>query len=108
METRKNIVTIDGAVHRPAKYEIFDDQNLDSVIKYANGIKQTADIENMSLERILDGTLKTIPVFTELQFETIKAIDGDLVYIRDLPFRQVKISGAVVKPGSYTMAEGEN
>ena len=108
VETRKNIVTIDGAVHRPAKYEIFDDQNLDSVIKYANGIKQTADIENMSLERILDGTLKTIPVFTELQFETIKAIDGDLVYIRDLPFRQVKISGAVVKPGSYTMAEGEN
>ena len=107
VETRKNIVTIDGAVHRPAKYEVFDDQNLHSVIKYANGIKQTADIENMSLERVLDGTLKTIPVFTEVQFETIKAIDGDLVYIRDLPFRQVKISGAVVKPGTYTMAEGE-
>lgn len=107
VETRKNIVTIDGAVHRPAKYEVFDDQNLHSVIKYSNGIKQTADIENMSLERVLDGTLKTIPVFTEAQFETIKAIDGDLVYIRDLPFRQVKISGAVVKPGTYTMAEGE-
>ena len=107
VETRKNIVTVDGAVHRPAKYEVFDDQNLHSVIKYANGIKQTADIENMSLERVLDGTLKTIPVFTEAQFETIKAIDGDLVYIRDLPFRQVKISGAVVKPGTYTMAEGE-
>lgn len=107
VETRKNIVTVDGAVHRPAKFEVFDDQNLHSVIKYANGIKQTADIENMSLERVLDGTLKTIPVFTEAQFETIKAIDGDLVYIRDLPFRQVKISGAVVKPGTYTMAEGE-
>ena len=107
VETRKNIVTVDGAVHRPAKFEVFDDQNLHSVIKYANGIKQTADIENMSLERVLDGTLKTIPVFTETQFETIKAIDGDLVYIRDLPFRQVKISGAVVKPGTYTMAEGE-
>ena len=107
VEARKNIVTIDGAVHRPAKYEIFDDQSLDSVIKYANGIKQTVDLSNMSLERILDGTLKTIPVFTEAQFETIKAIDGDLIYVRDLPFRQAKISGAVVKPGSYTMAEGE-
>ncbi len=107
VEARKNIVTIDGAVHRPANYEIFDDQNLDSVIKYANGIKQTADFNNMSLERILDGTLKTIPVFTEAQFETIKAIDGDLIYVRDLPFRQAKISGAVLKPGSYTMAEGE-
>ena len=107
VEARKNIVTIDGAVHRPAKYEILDDQNLHNVIKYANGIKQTADLSNMSLERILDGTLKTIPVFTEAQFETIKAIDGDLIYVRDLPFRQAKISGAVLKPGSYPMAEGE-
>ena len=107
VEARKNIVTIDGAVHRPAKYEIFDDQNLHNVIKYANGIKQTADLSNMSLERILDGTLKTIPVFTEAQFETIKAIDGDLIYVRDLPFRKAKISGAVLKPGSYPMAEGE-
>ena len=107
VEARKNVVTIDGAIHRPAKYEVFDDQNLDSVIKYANGIKQTADLDNMSLERILDGTLKTIPVFTEAQFETIKAIDGDLIYVRDLPFRQAKITGAVLKPGSYPMAEGE-
>ena len=107
VEARKNVVTIDGAVHRPAKYEVSDDQSLDSVIKYANGIKQTADLENMSLERILDGTLKTIPVFTEIQFETIKAIDGDLIYVRDLPFRQAKITGAVLKPGSYPMAEGE-
>ena len=50
VETRKNIVTIDGAVHRPAKYEVFDDQNLHSVIKYSNGINKTADIENMSLK----------------------------------------------------------
>ena len=107
VEARKNVVTIDGAVHRPAKYEVYDDQNLDTVIKYANGIKQTADLENMSLERILDGTLKTIPVFTETQFETIKAVDGDLIYVRDLPFRQAKITGAVLKPGSYPMAEGE-
>jgi len=107
VEARKNVVTIDGAVYRPAKYEVSDDQNLDTVIKYANGIKQTADLENMSLERILDGTLKTIPVFTETQFETIKAIDGDLIYVRDLPFRQAKITGAVLKPGSYPMAEGE-
>ena len=28
VEARKNIVTIDGAVNRPAKYEALDDQNL--------------------------------------------------------------------------------
>ena len=32
VEARKNIVSIDGAVNRPAKYEVLDDQNLYSVI----------------------------------------------------------------------------
>ena len=107
VESRKNIVTIEGAVYRPAKYEVLDDQNLFSIIKYANGIKRTADRENISLERILDGTLKTIPVRNEIQFKTIEALDGDLLYVREFPYRQAKISGAVIKPGSYTMAAGE-
>ena len=33
--------------------------------------------------------------------------DGDLIYIREHPYRQAKISGAVLKPGSYMMAAGE-
>ena len=107
IEARKKIVTIDGAVNRPAKYEVTNEQNLDSIIKYANGISRTADRENFSLERIIDGTLKSIPVRNESQFKTIKAEDGDLIYIREYPFREAKISGAVLKPGSYTMAEGE-
>ena len=38
VQSRKNIVTIDGAVNRPAKYEALDKQNLYSIINYANGI----------------------------------------------------------------------
>lgn len=107
VQSRKNIVTIDGAVNRPAKYEALDEQNLYSIINYANGITRSADRENISLERILDGTLKTIPVRNDTQFKTINAEDGDLIYIREYPYRQAKISGAVLKPGSYTMAAGE-
>jgi protein involved in polysaccharide export with SLBB domain len=107
IESRKNIVSIDGAVNRPAKYEVLDDQNLNKVIEYANGITRNADRGNISLERMLDGTLKTIPVRNEVQFKTIIAEDGDLIYIREYPYRQARISGAVLKPGSYTMAAGE-
>jgi polysaccharide export outer membrane protein len=107
VESQKNIVSIDGAVNRPAKYEVLDDQSLSVLIYYANGIKRTADRENISLQRILDGTLKTIPVVNEAQFESVKAIDGDLIYIREFPYREAKIYGAVVKPGSYIMAAGE-
>ena len=108
VEARKPIVTIDGAVYRPAKYEVLDGQNLESVIEFANGIKRTADLQNISLERILDGALKTIPIVNKSQFKTITALDGDLIYIREYPYREAKISGAVLKPGTYTMAPGES
>ena len=108
IESRKIVVTIDGAIRRPAKYELKENQNLGDVIDYANGFKQTADIENIYLERILDGTLKSIPIVNSTQFDSIKSIDGDLIYIREYPYRQATISGAVLKPGRYTMAAGES
>ncbi len=107
VEPRKNIVTIDGAVKRPAKYEIHDNQYLNDILRYANGMKRTADIQSISLERILDGSLKTIPIVNNVQFENIAPMDGDLIYIREFPFRKAKISGAVKKPGFYTLAAGE-
>ena len=107
VEPRKNIVTIDGAINRPAKYEALDDQKLISIIKYANGINRIADLENISLERLVDGLLKTIPVPNDSYFEAINVQDGDSIYIREYPYRQAKISGAVLKPGLYTMAAGQ-
>lgn len=108
VEPRKKIISIDGAVQRPAKYELKDKENLNVVINYANGFKQTADFENITLERILDGALKSIPVINSSQFESIKPIDGDLIYIREHPYRTAVIAGAVLKPGTYVMSPGEN
>lgn len=107
VEARKNIITIDGAVNRPAMYEALDNQKLISIINYANDITRNADRENISLERIVDGSLKTIPVPNDSYFEAVNVEDGDLIYIREYPFRQAKISGAVLKPGTYMMAAGD-
>ncbi len=107
IEARKNIITIDGAIKRPAKYEALDGQKLISIIEYANGISRIADLKNISLERLVDGLLKTIPVPNDSYFEAINVQDGDSIYIREYPYRQAKISGNVLKPGSYTMAAGE-
>ena len=107
IEARKNIVTIDGAVNRPAKYEALDDQKLITIIEYANGINRIADLENISLERLVDGSLQTISVPNDSYFKAINVQDGDSINIREYPYRQAKISGAVLKPGSYTMAAGE-
>ena len=108
VEARKNVISIDGAVKRPAKYELKEGEFLDSVIKFSNGIKQqTADLQNVSLERILDGSLKSIKISNTSQFESIEPMEGDLVYIREFSYRTATITGAVYKPGQYTMAAGE-
>ena len=107
IEARKNIITIDGAIKRPAKYEITENEFLGDVIRYANGLKQTADLLNISLERMLDGSLKSIPIKNISQFNSIIPIEGDLIYIREYAYRTASISGAVYKPGKYTMAPGE-
>ena len=101
VEARKNTITIDGAVRRPAIYEVKDNEFLDVVIRYSNGIKQTADLQNISLERMLDGTLKSIPIRNISQFDSIEAIEGDLIYVREYAYRTASISGAVYKPGTY-------
>jgi hypothetical protein len=88
-------------------YEALDDQKLISIINYANGISRNADQENISLERLQEGSLKTIQVPNDSYFEAINVQDGDSIYIREYPYRQAKISGAVLKPGSYTMSAGE-
>lgn len=106
VEPIKNIVTVSGAVQRPAVYEAKEDENLDKVISYANGIKKTADIDNVSLERILDGKIKSIPISNETQFKEIVVEDGDMLYIREFPYHQIEILGAVKKPGIYSMSSG--
>lgn len=107
VESAKNIVAIDGAVKRPAKYELNEDQNLDSIINYANGLTYKADLNNIYLERILDRQSKSLPIVNIAQFNKIKANDGDLIYIREIPYRTASIEGAVLKPGSYTMMPSE-
>jgi protein involved in polysaccharide export with SLBB domain len=104
----KNIISIDGAIKKPAKYELLDDQNLSKVIYYSNGLTSTADLENIYLDRIMDGKIKALPISTIKQFDSIRANDGDKIYIRKFSFRSVNVKGAILKPGIYQMSEGES
>ena len=104
----KKIVSIDGAVKIPAKYELNDDQYLYDVIDYANGITADADLMNIFLDRILDGKIQSLPIRNANQFKTIMSKDGDSVYIRRHTFRAVNIEGAVLKPGRYLMSDDES
>ena len=104
----KNVVEITGSIKRPGQYELLDNENLDQLIKFANGLDKFADLQNIKLDRILDGEIKTIPIVNISQFKNITANDGDSIFIRSHSFRSVEIRGAILNPSTYLMLEGEN
>ena len=108
VDRRANVVQLEGAFKRPTFYELLENQNLSDAIFYANGLTTDADFSNIFLYRLLDGVVRDIPITNVSQFETIQSRDLDRLFIRKHSFRNVKISGAVVRPGSYKMVEGEN
>ena len=108
VDPRINVVTIEGAFKRPFKYELLADQNASDAISYANGITIDADLSNIFLYRILDGEVKAIPIANISQFNNIVSRDEDRIFVRKNSFRNVKIEGAVIRPGNYKMIEGQS
>ena len=108
VDPRANIITLEGAFKRPHKYELLAEENLNYAIRFANGLTIDTDFENTFLYRILDGEVRSIPIANISQFNNIKSRDGDRIFVRKNTFRNVEISGAVVRPGNYKMIEGQN
>ena len=108
VDPRINVVTIEGAFKRPFKYELFADENVSDAIRYANGITVDADLSNIYLYRILDGGVKAIPIANISQFNNIVSRDEDRIFVRKNSFRNVRIEGAVTRPGNYKLIEGQS
>lgn len=103
----KNIVSIDGAIKKPARYELLDDQNLFDLFEYSNGLTNDADLVHVYLNRFLNGKFEALPIRSINQFKDILSKDGDAVYVRKHNFRKVNIEGSIIKPGTYILSENE-
>ena len=108
VDPRMNVVTLEGAFKRPSKYELLANQNASDAISYANGITIDADLSNIFLYRILDGEVKAISITNISQFNNIVSKDNDRIFVRKNSFRNIKIDGAVIRPGNYKMTEGQS
>jgi protein involved in polysaccharide export with SLBB domain len=102
----KNLVDINGAVKRPGQYELLDSDNLSSVITFANGLSNDADLQEVALLRVVNGTILKKKIYTLDELD-IKPADKDSIFIRKYPFRYVSVNGAVKNPGSYILNQGD-
>ncbi len=102
------IVSVDGAVKIPAKYELLENQNLSDALEYAGGLTNLADLRNIFLDRVLDGKVASLPISNPKQFDEILANDSDKIFIRKFSLRSITLDGAVLRPGKYLVSEGES
>lgn len=103
-----NIVTVEGAVMRPMRYEMKEGENVKDLIAYANGFSQAAQRTSVNVHRrgIQGNTSIDVP---ESDFSTFKLKDGDRLSVRTykaLDKNSVSIFGPVKYPGAYALGEG--
>ncbi len=109
VEVADRLISIQGAVRRPFKYELKSNEQLKDLVKYSGGLPANAYQSNFQVKRFIDDTEKIIDVNYRELLE--KGLDfnlqgGDQVIIGSIPKPYqnfVEITGTVDLPGRYEL-----
>ena len=103
----QNIVTMEGAVNRPMRYEMLAGETLKDLINYAGGLTYNVYPEFVQVQRMENGEIK----FMEYDLQNVMngsqqvtLYNGDIVRVRtsNKPMEQyVAINGCVYYDGNY-------
>lgn len=98
-------VIVDGAVKRPAIYEIKPGESLADLIRYGGGFREDANRSIVNIYRFEESVRKVLDVPASL-YSTSMVKPGDSVFIApvlDYYNNIVYLSGAVHRPGAYSI-----
>lgn len=101
------MVSISGAVKRPALYELNEGDDFSDLIMYANGFADSANLETLRVERPYQDDTIYIPITDLNELSSYEVKSGDSLNIRSFDRRTVTISGAITTPGVYTISKNE-
>ena len=102
-----NLVRISGGVRRSGTYELKPTENLDVALQFANGITNKADLSQIKLFRLSGASVAQIAIEDIAELSEMNSNDNDKIIIREFPFREVEITGAVENPGTYIVNQGD-
>lgn len=108
LERAHALVTISGAIGRPAIYELKKGEDLNDLISFAGGLNTEAMQKNLTISRIMEnGRRDYLPLENKLDGKTkIELRDGDEVFIPASSERShdfFQIVGPVKYPGKYSI-----
>jgi protein involved in polysaccharide export with SLBB domain len=105
----KKLVTVEGGVKRPMRYEMLDGETVNDLIRFAGGLTTNVYPEFLQIERYVGGTPKLFEwklgdVLTGKVNVTM--VDGDIVRIKNIntPLENyVDVDGSVYYPGRFDL-----
>jgi polysaccharide export outer membrane protein len=106
------VVSIDGAVRRPAIYELIAGQSVTDLVEMAGRFETNAYIKMVTLKRFdrNDALPKLINLdLTSAEDNALSLLDGDYIQIPvagETFSNNIQIKGAVIRPGTYAYEEG--
>lgn len=101
--TVRCLVQVRGAVKRPMSYEALPSENLNDILNYAGGLRETGCERWIQVVRS-EGNDRKVFSLDSLERERFRFCHGDIVLAENPPkeyFNRVDISGAVMRPGMY-------
>ena len=101
-------VSLDGELNRKGIFEVKDHESLNDALEFAGGFKSNAFKGRITGTRFTDVEKKIIDVAKE-NFKNFNFIHGDSLYVDSVINRfenRVYITGAVFKPGAYSIENG--
>lgn len=109
----QKLVEIKGAINRPFKYELIDNEGLNDLIEFAGGLKATALKSNIQIQRIEFDSVRIIDInYNDIKKlgKNFNLLDGDVIEISEINTNirnDVSILGAVENPGTYAVGPEE-
>ncbi len=104
-----NIVSVEGAIMIPGKYELDKTKDVKTLIKKAGGLKKTALTTRAYLIRELNGFMQEVKT-VDLVYENHELKNNDKLVISSIEEltseKSVSISGEVNNPGAYPFFKG--
>ena len=101
------MVTLSGAIKRPGLYELKEGDNFSDLLKYGLGFADNADLQSLRVERPNGELTSYIEIADLKKINSIEVQSSDNLNIRAFERKTAKILGAVNRPGTYTIANGE-
>ena len=107
------VVWAAGAVKRPMRYEIIENENIEDLLQYSGGFAGNAYPNEVYVERVKyqgreTGATSMMYTVPNDRFGSFVLEDGDSLSVRETDLRfanRVNIEGAVWRPGDYSLQE---